>query len=153
MFPWYLYFLEESSSLSHSVVFLYFFALIAEEGFLISPCYSLELCIQMLISIQLLRLFLKYVMIHLMSVKMWGKQEHPCRYRSISICSLKPPVFTGDFNMKKQKCLSGSTICSAAFYFSKYISCHISAKPISNCCTEPFQSIISIIHCVFFLKV
>ena len=28
-------FLEEISSLSHSVVFLYFFALIAEEGFLI----------------------------------------------------------------------------------------------------------------------
>src|SRR5574338_195642 len=43
-------FLEEISSLSHSVVFLYFFALIAEEGFLISSCYSLELCIQMLIS-------------------------------------------------------------------------------------------------------
>jgi len=42
--------LEEISSLSHSVVFLYFFALIAEEGFLISPCYSLELCIQMGIS-------------------------------------------------------------------------------------------------------
>ena len=29
------------------VVFLYFFALIAEKGFLISPCYSLESCIQM----------------------------------------------------------------------------------------------------------
>ena len=29
--------------LSHSIVFLYFFALISEEGFLISPCYSLEL--------------------------------------------------------------------------------------------------------------
>ena len=43
-------FLEEISSLSQSVVFLYFFALIAEEGFLISSCYSLELCIQMLIS-------------------------------------------------------------------------------------------------------
>jgi len=43
-------FLEEISSLSHSVVFLYFFALIPEEGFLISSCYSLELCIQMLIS-------------------------------------------------------------------------------------------------------
>ena len=43
-------FLEVISSLSHSVVFLYFFALIAEEGFLISPSYSLELCIQMLIS-------------------------------------------------------------------------------------------------------
>ena len=41
-------FLEEISILSHSIVFLYFFALIAEEGFLISPCYSLELCIQML---------------------------------------------------------------------------------------------------------
>ena len=38
---------EEISSLSHSIVFLYFFALISEEGFLISPCYSLELCIQM----------------------------------------------------------------------------------------------------------
>ena len=43
-------FLEEISSLSHSVVFLYFFALITEEGFLISSCYSLELCFQMLIS-------------------------------------------------------------------------------------------------------
>ena len=39
--------LEEISSLSHSTVFLYFFALITEEGFLISPYYSLELCIQM----------------------------------------------------------------------------------------------------------
>ena len=43
-------FLEDISSLSHSVFFLYFFALIAEEGFLISSCYSLERCIQMLIS-------------------------------------------------------------------------------------------------------
>ena len=43
-------FLEEISSLFHSIVFLYFFALIAEEGFLISPCYSLELCIRMGIS-------------------------------------------------------------------------------------------------------
>ena len=42
-----LNFLEEISSFSHSIVFLYFFALITEEGFLISPCYSLELCIQM----------------------------------------------------------------------------------------------------------
>ena len=40
-------FLEEVSSLSHSIVSLYFFALITEEGFLIFPCYSLELCIQM----------------------------------------------------------------------------------------------------------
>ena len=35
------------SSLSHSIVFLYFFALFIEEGLLISPCYSLELCIQL----------------------------------------------------------------------------------------------------------
>ena len=38
---------EEISSLSHSIVLLYFFVLITEEGFLISPCYSLELCMQM----------------------------------------------------------------------------------------------------------
>ena len=33
-------FLEEISSLSHSVVFLYFFALITERGFLVSPWNS-----------------------------------------------------------------------------------------------------------------
>ena len=43
-------FLEEISSLSHSVIFLYFFALITEKPFL-SPRYSLEFCIQMLISL------------------------------------------------------------------------------------------------------
>ena len=43
-------FFEEISSLSHSIVFLCFFALITEESFLIYPCYSLELCIQMDIS-------------------------------------------------------------------------------------------------------
>ena len=41
---------EEISSLSHSIVFFYFFALFTSEGFLISPYYSLELCIQMAIS-------------------------------------------------------------------------------------------------------
>ena len=40
-------FLEKISGLPHSFVFLYFFSLITEEGFLISPSYSLELCIQM----------------------------------------------------------------------------------------------------------
>ena len=43
-------FFEEISSLSHSIVLLCFFALITEGGFLISPCYSFELCIQMHIS-------------------------------------------------------------------------------------------------------
>ena len=39
-------FLEEISSLSHSIVFLFFFTLITEEGFLIYPCYSSKFCIQ-----------------------------------------------------------------------------------------------------------
>ena len=39
-------FLEETSSLSYSITFLYFFALITEEGSLTSPWYALELCIQ-----------------------------------------------------------------------------------------------------------
>ena len=38
---------EEISSLSHSTVFLYFYALITEEIFLISLCYYLGLCIHM----------------------------------------------------------------------------------------------------------
>ena len=62
-------FLEEISSLSHSVVFLYFFALIAEEGFLISSCYSLELCIQMLISF----LFTSLLFTALASPKLLGE--------------------------------------------------------------------------------
>ena len=43
-------FLEEISCLPHCIVFLCFFALITEEGFLISPFYPLELWIQMGIS-------------------------------------------------------------------------------------------------------
>ena len=38
MFPWYLSFSEEIYNLSHSIVFLYFFALITEESFVTSPC-------------------------------------------------------------------------------------------------------------------
>ena len=40
-------FLDEISSLSHSIVFLFFLALITEEAFLISSCCSLEVCIKM----------------------------------------------------------------------------------------------------------
>ena len=54
-------FLEEISSLSHSVVFLYFFALITEEVFLVSSCYSLELCIQMGISFLFSLLFTSFL--------------------------------------------------------------------------------------------
>ena len=38
-------FLEEISSLSHSIVVLSFFALFMEEGLLISPSFSPDLCI------------------------------------------------------------------------------------------------------------
>ena len=71
------HFLEEISSLSHSIAFLYFFALIAKEGFLISPWYSLELCTQMYFyllceypSLTKFRLKLKKV----------GKTARPFRY-------------------------------------------------------------------------
>ena len=39
-----------NTSLSHSIVFLYFSALFTLKGFLTSHCYSLEFCIQMGIS-------------------------------------------------------------------------------------------------------
>ena len=40
-------FLEEISSLSHSILYLYFFSLFIEEGLLISSWYSQVLCIHM----------------------------------------------------------------------------------------------------------
>ena len=66
-------FLEVISSLSHSIVFLYFFALITEEDFLISPCYSLELWIQMGIS------FLFFFAFHFSSFHsyLWGLLRQP----------------------------------------------------------------------------
>ena len=55
-------FSDEISSLSYSVVFLYFFGLITGEGFFVSPCYSLELYIQLDIS------FLLYFAFHFSSL-------------------------------------------------------------------------------------
>ena len=40
-------FLEKIFSLPHSLVLLYFFALFIEEVLLVSPCYALELYIQL----------------------------------------------------------------------------------------------------------
>ena len=82
---------EAISSLSHSIVFLYFFALITEEGFLISPCYSLELCIQIGIFPFLLppipasiRVFSNESTLHIRWPKYWSfsfsvipSKEHP----------------------------------------------------------------------------
>ena len=63
-------FLRELSSLSLSVVFLYFFALFIEEGLCVSPCYSLELCIQLSISfpflLYLLLLFFPQLIVSLL---------------------------------------------------------------------------------------
>ena len=72
-------FLEEISSLSHSIVFLYFFALITEEGFLISPCYSLELCIQMSISF-----LFSFAFDHLAVIKTIPKQKNAKRQKWLS---------------------------------------------------------------------
>ena len=57
--------LEEIASISHSIVFLYFFSLITDKGF-ISPCYSLELCIQMGIS-SLFSFAFRFSSLHLLS--------------------------------------------------------------------------------------
>ena len=46
MFPWYVIFLKRFLVFPTSLVFIFFFALFTLEGFLISPCYSLKLCIQ-----------------------------------------------------------------------------------------------------------
>ena len=67
-------FLEEISSLSHSVVFLYFFALFSEEGFLISSCYFLELCIQMGIWTKLVEV----MEFHLSYFKFWKMMLWKC---------------------------------------------------------------------------
>jgi len=47
-------YLEDISILSHSIVFLYYFALFILKGFLISPCSSLELCFPFLPCLTLL---------------------------------------------------------------------------------------------------
>ena len=60
-------FLEVISGLSHSVVFLYFLALIIEEDFLLSPCCSLELCNQMGNLLQFLNQHLLLYSAHLCS--------------------------------------------------------------------------------------
>ena len=67
-------FLEANSGLSHSIAFLYFFALITKEGFLISLSYSLELCIQTGISFYSRYTFLLFPQPQ--------DFEHPCSFYS-----------------------------------------------------------------------
>src|SRR5574337_1140927 len=88
-------FLEEISSLFHSIVFLYFFALITEEGFLISLCYSLEFYIQMGVSFLFLsHLFFSYIFIRLPQTTILpfaflffgGGLEHCLLYNVMNLC-------------------------------------------------------------------
>ena len=76
-------FLEEISSLFYSIDFLYFFALVTEEGFLISPCSSLKFCIQMGVSFLFsfafcISSFLSYFPVVMYGCKSWTikKAEH-----------------------------------------------------------------------------
>jgi len=91
-------FLEEIPSLSHSVVFLYFFALIAEEGFLISSCCSLQLCIQMLISF-LLGIFIQKKIDYLM----YSKFSFGIRHNRLNLTSRKT-VFSCVKPKKNSRC-------------------------------------------------
>ena len=66
------------------LIFLYFFALIAEEGFLISSYYSLELCIQMFISFLFsfafcFSSFHSYLLVPSLHGKQMGKQWKQCQ--------------------------------------------------------------------------
>ena len=50
MFPWYLLIFLKRTLVFPTLFFFHFFAIITEKGFFISPCSSLELCIQVGIS-------------------------------------------------------------------------------------------------------
>ena len=76
------------SRLSCSIVFLYFFALITEEDFPISPCYFLELYLQMVISFlgNLAELFhiLKddaVKVLHSMCHQIWKTHQWPLEWK------------------------------------------------------------------------
>ena len=75
------------SLVSHSIVFLYVFALTAEKFFLISPCYSLELWIQMGLS------FLFSFVFHFYLSYFWGLVRQPlCISFSLGWYWSLPPV-------------------------------------------------------------
>ena len=92
-------FLEEISRLSHSIVFFYFFALITEQCFLISPRYPLEFCIQMGISFfsplavaSLLFFYFYYYFFFLWWILSYIEMKQPWVYMcSPSQCPLPPP--------------------------------------------------------------
>ena len=104
-----------SSWLLHSIVFLYFFALIIEEVFLISPCYSLEFCFQTIPTIKF----------HLTSQSNL-KSDIKAIWKINSILNVK----TFKFTKKKKKKWSEQTqgwlllVLSSEFYFkSTFHSC------------------------------
>ena len=74
-------FLEEISRVSHSIIVLYFFALITEKGFLVSPCYSLELCIQMGVFSFSPLPFASLLFIAVCKASIWKTQQWPQEWK------------------------------------------------------------------------
>jgi len=121
-------FLDEISSLSQSVVFLYFFALIAEEGFLISSCYSLELCIQMLISF-LCSFAFRFSSFHIFFVR-------PPQTAILLFCVSFPGGWS--WSLSPVQCLIGK---QDAVLWASHLSGHLALRTIQweeLCCYCPF---------------
>ena len=98
-------FLEKISSLSHSIVFLYFFALIAEEGFLIDPCYSLEPYIHMFISFLFSFPFCFSLFTGICPITSW-QIDGETMETVIDFIFLGPNITTdGDFSHEIKRCL------------------------------------------------
>ena len=105
-------FFEEISSFSHSIVFFYLFALVTEEGFLISPCSSLELCIHMGIS------FLFSFAFQFNSVQLLSRvsfQPHELQHARLPSLSPTPRVYPNSCPLSWWCC---PTISSSVIPFS-----------------------------------
>ena len=112
-------FLEEISSLSHSIAFLYLFALITEEGFLISSCYSLELCIQMGIS------FLFSLAFAFLLFPAICKVSSDNRFAFLHFFSLGMVLFPASFTMSQTSVHSSSgTLSTRSNPLNLFLSLH-----------------------------
>ena len=136
-------FLEEISSLSHSIVFLYFCALITEEGFLISPCYSLELCIQMSI-FSFPPLPLASLLFCLFSFSLFCKASSDNHFAFLHFFFLGMVLITASCTMSR------TSIHSSSGILSDLITCIYLSLSLYNC--KGFQSYLNglVVFPVFF---
>ena len=145
-------YVEEMSRLPHSVVFLYFFALVTEESFLISPCYSLELCIQMNISFlfsfafpvfffsQLfVKLFLRLVSIDSQYSVIKSKKMSNDRITSSTLLAPSRSLSMGHFLILASSPFPPANPCLSVFLqpyqlilFSPWLKCHFFREPFSG---------------------